>query len=247
MKSRTMIGRVCALAAVALLSLPVAVRADDILYTQPYDGTSPGVPSQIFTDTSPNYTSWNTQAFDDFKVTGAGWVITGATFYGQEQGDPTQNVSVNMQFLSAPGFTTNGISGGVEQSGNLNFSNLSIFLAPGTYWVTGWVNRPELTGGQWFWDMTNAGNPIGSEFFIQNPGGGLLFDANGNPLAPDPTPGSAVFGTPPSDLAFTLYGFAVPEPPGVELLAVGGLWLVFIAWRTRTPKLSRSIVSPGKR
>ena len=42
---------------------------------------------------------------------------------------------------------------------------------PGTYWIDGWVNRPELTGLQWYWDMTNAGNPIDSEFYIQNPGG----------------------------------------------------------------------------
>ena len=102
---------------------------------------------------------------------------------------------------------------------------MSIFLAPGTYWIDGWVDRPELTGGQWFWDMTDAGNPIGSEFYIQNPGGGLLMDANGNPLATNPTPGSQVFGTLPSDLAFTIYGQAVPEPSSVVILAIGVLGL----------------------
>ena len=95
---------------------------------------------------------------------------------------------MNMAFLTAPGFTNNGITGGTEDaSGNLNFTGLSIFLAPGTYWIDGWVNRPELTGGQWFWDMTNVGNPIGSEFYIQNPGGKLLMDFSGNPLAATPT------------------------------------------------------------
>jgi PEP-CTERM motif len=79
--------------------------------------------------------------------------------------------------------------------------------------------------------MTNAGNPIGSEFYIQNPGGGLLQDANGNPLATNPTPGSQVFGTPPSDLAFTLFGQAVPEPSSVVLLAIGAIGLGGVAGR----------------
>ncbi len=233
MKTNAVNGRLIALAIVALMSRPATSRAG-ILYSQPYDGTSPGVPSQIFTDTSPNYSSWNTQGFDDFTVTGAGWLVTGATFYGQEQGDPSQNVSVNMQFLSAPGFTTSGISGGTEDSsGNLDFTGLSLFLAPGTYWITGWVDRPELTGGQWFWDITDNGNPIGSEFYIQNPGGGLLHDANGNPLAANPTPGSQVFGTLPSDLAFTIYGQAVPEPSSAVLLAIGGLGFLVVTQRHR--------------
>jgi len=231
MKTSTINHRLIALAFVALMSWPAMAEAD-VLYSQPYDGTSPAAPAQIFTDTSPNYSSWNTQAFDDFTVTGSGWLVTGATFYGQEQGDPTQNVSVNMAFLTAPGFTNNGITGGTEDSsGNLNFTGLSVFLAPGTYWIDGWVDRPELTGGQWFWDITDSGNPIGSEFYIQNPGGGLLQDANGNPLAASPTPGSQVLGTPPSDLAFTIYGQAVPEPSSVVLMALGALGLVGVARR----------------
>jgi hypothetical protein len=215
-----------ATAIAALLISSATARAGNVLYSQPYDGVSPAVPSQIFTDTSPNYSSWNTRAFDDFTVTGSGWLVTGATFYGQDQGDPTQNVSVNMQFLKAPGFTTTGISGGTEDaSGNLSFNGLSTFLSPGTYSITAWINRPELTGGQWFWDMTNVGNPIGSEFYIQNPGGGLLQDGNGNPLAANPTPGSQVYGTPPADLAFTLFGSAVPEPSSIVMLTIGGVAL----------------------
>jgi hypothetical protein len=221
----------------ALLISSATARAGPVgtvLYSQPYDGVSAAVPSQIFTDTSPDFSSWNTQAFDDFTVTGSGWLVTGATFYGQEQGDPTQNVSVNMQFLTAPGFTTTGISGGTEDAnGNLNFTGLSTFLAPGTYSITGWVNRPELTGGQWFWDMTNAGNPIGSEFFIQNPGGDLLQDSNGNPLAANPTTGSQVYGTPLADLAFTIVGQVAPEPSSIVLLATGGVALALFSLARR--------------
>jgi hypothetical protein len=241
MQTKSLHGRLIALAIVALTSWPATSRAGT-LYSQPYDGTSPGVPSQIFTDTNPNYSSWNTQAFDDFTVTGSGWLVTGLTFYGQEQGDPSQNVSVNMQFLTAPGFTTSGISGGTEDSsGNLNFTGLSIFLAPGTYWITGWVDRPELTGGQWFWSMTDYGNPIGSQFYIQNPGGGLLYDpTTGNPLAASPTPGSDVFGTLPADLAFTIYGQAVPEPSSAALMAIGSFAASIAAARGRLAAWART-------
>ena len=219
-----------ALALAALLSWSAAARAG-ILYTQPYNGTSAAVPSQVFTDTSPPYDAWSTKAFDDFTVTGGGWLVQGATIYGQEQGDPTQNVAINLQFQSTslPSYSSGAsiYTGGTEDaSGNLNFSGLSVFLAPGTYWITGWVVRPELpTGGQWFWDMTNPGNPIGSEFYIQNPGGALI------PGATDAVPGSTVLGTLPSDLAFTLYGQAVPEPSSLVLLAIGGFGLSIFARR----------------
>jgi hypothetical protein len=220
MKSANIINSLIALAIVAVTSCPTTAWGGDILYSQPYDGTSPGVPGQIFTDTSPNYSSWNTQAFDDFTVTGSGWLVTGTTFYGQEQGDPSQNVSVNMAFLTAPGFTTSGISGGTEDSsGNLSFTGLGIYLAPGTYWIDGWVDRPELTGGQWFWSMTDYGNPIGSEFYIQDPGGNLI------PGATSPVAGSSVLGTLPADLAFTIYGQVVPEPSSMVLFGIGALGL----------------------
>ena len=213
MKRNTIIDRVIHLAIVALICWPATAQAG-ILYYQPYDGTSPAAPSQVF----PDFPSWATKSFDDVTVTGGGWLVQGVTIYGQDQGDPTQNVSVNMQFLQAPGFTTTGISGGTEDAtGNLNFNGLNIFLAPGTYWISAWVNRPELTGGQWFWDMTDVGNPNGSEFSIQNPGGSLLQDSNGNPLAANPTPGSQVYGTPAADLAFTLVGQAAPEPSSIVL------------------------------
>jgi PEP-CTERM motif len=143
-------------------------------------------------------------------------------------------VSINLQFQSTalPDFnnTAGIITGGTEDpSGNLNFTGLSMFLVPGTYWITAWVVRPELpTGGQWFWDTTNPGAPIGSEFYIQNPGGGLI------PGASSAVPGSTVLGTPPSDLAFTLFGQAVvPEPSSVVLLAIGGLGLSIFARRSR--------------
>jgi hypothetical protein len=203
------------------------------LYSQPYNGFSPGVPSQVFTDASPPYSNWSTKAFDDFVVTGDGWLVQGAKIYGQEQGDPSQNVSINLQFQSTalPSFGNNNgiILGGTEDaSGNLNFSDLSVFLAPGTYWISSWVVRPELPiGGQWFWYTTDPGNPIGSESSIQNPGGALILGAT------DAVPASTVLGTLPSDLAFTLYGVAVPEPSSLVLLAMGIGTVMFPVWRGR--------------
>jgi PEP-CTERM motif len=98
---------------------------------------------------------------------------------------------------------------------------LSTHLAPGTYWIDGWVDRPELpTGGQWFWSTTDSGNPIGSEFYIQNPGGALI------PGAMSAVPGSQALGTLPADLAFTIFGQAVPEPSSMLLFGIGALGLL---------------------
>ncbi len=136
------------------------------------------------------------------------------------------SIDLQSQSTTLPSYSNTAgiITGGTEDaSGNLNFSGLSVFLAPGTYWISAWVVRPELpTGGQWFWDMTDVGNPMGSGFYIQNPGGGLISGAT------NAVPGSTVLGTLPSDLAFTIYGTAVPEPSSVLLLGIGATGLLIL-------------------
>ncbi len=172
MKRRTRRLLLLAAAITGLLDGTAKTHAD-ILYSQPYDGVSPGAPSQVF----PDYPTYSTKSFDDVTVGGGGWLVQGVTIYGQEQGDPSQNVAVDLQFASSPNFNDPSpvYTGTEDSSGNLNFTGLNISLAPGTYWITAWVVRPELpTGGQWFWSMTDAGSPNGSEFYIQNPGGGLV-------------------------------------------------------------------------
>ena len=215
---------------VGIMTLAVPSARADILYTQPYDGTSPGAPSQMF----PDYPAFSTLAFDDFTIApGTSWLVTGATVYGQEQGTRPRTSAFSFSFRRRRCRTsmTRPIRSipGPRIRANLNFTGQNILLGPGTYWITAWVQRPLLpTGGQWFWSETDSGNPIGSEFYIQNPGGGLL-----GGLAVNATPGSVVFGQPQADLSFTIYGQAIPEPSSIVLLAAGaGGLLVF---RRRRP------------
>jgi hypothetical protein len=232
-----------ALLAVGVVLLGAAPGArGDVLVNQPYDGFSPQAPSQIFTDTSPvNYNQlWSIKAFDDFTIApNTVWHIDSVTVFGQDQGDPGQNVSVSLQFASSPNFNNGApeLSGSEDSSGNLNFNSLGVTLGPGTYWLTAYVTRPLLpTGGQWFWDETNAGNPNGSEFYLHNPGGQLLqiLNSAGNLTAfTDPTPGSAVyFPQGPNDLAFIINGSSqlIPEPTALTqaliatMIGAGGVY-----------------------
>jgi hypothetical protein len=121
------------------------------------------------------------------------------------------------------------VGAGQARADVLVFTNLNIDLAPGTYWISAWVDRPFAGGGQWFWDETT---PVtGSEFFIHNPGGGFGFGTS-------PVPGSVVTGPPPHDLAFeidgTLTSEGVPEPGSVLLLSLGAIGLAGYGWRRRT-------------
>jgi hypothetical protein len=196
-----------------------AARAD-ILVSQPYDGFSPGAVSQVF----PDFPTFSTKSFDDVVVSSPGWIVNSVTIFGQEQGDPTQNLSVKLQFASSANFNDSSTvyTGTEDTNGNLLFTGLNINLSPATYWLSAWVVRPELpTGGQWFWDQTT---PVtGSEYIFHNPGGGLGFGTS-------PMPGSTISGS-PADLAFVIQGQVVPEPGSLTLLGLGGLGLATVAWR----------------
>jgi hypothetical protein len=191
------------------------------LFSQPYAGSPFAAVSQIFPQ--DDFPAGSTLSFDDFNVTTPGWIIQGVTAYGLEQADPTLNrgVFLQIQSTSLPSFfdTTDPIYKGTEDaSGNLNFTGLNIVLGPGTYWLTAWVERP-VAGGNWLWNYTDDGNPNGSEFMIENPGGQYPGNLFGYTTLET---GSTFFLTPPSDLALTITGGLVPEPSSLVLLAIGG-------------------------
>jgi hypothetical protein len=187
------------LAVLAASSFAVGVRGD-ILYQQ-MPGNSQ-VPSQTFTDV-PDFSTYE---FDDFVVGATGWTVTKITVAGVDAGDPTLNTGVKLALTTGADFTlvaNTTVYDGVEDgTGNLVFDNLNITLSPGvTLWLTAWVERSFTPGGQWYWVTADDGQPVGSEEFFHNPGGGF---GSGT----DPLPGSMVFGTPPADLAFTIEGTA---------------------------------------
>jgi hypothetical protein len=225
---------------VILINWSATAARAGTLYAQPYMGSPFAAVSQIFP--SNDFTAGSTLSFDDFNVTSPGWNIQGVTAFGLEQANPSLNQGVffQIQSTSLPNYfdTTDPIYSGTEDSnGNLNFTGLNIHLNPGTYWLTAWVVRP-VAGGNWLWNYTDDGNPIGSEFLIQNPVGGYP----GNTLGlTGLTPGSVFCGTPPSDLAFAIYGQTVPEPSSVLLLGFGALGVGGFAWRRRRRVQSRPV------
>jgi hypothetical protein len=243
--NRTLIKGPLIAAAVVLISGYVTTARADILYSQPYNGS----PFAAFSQTLPDFPAGNTLSFDDFVVTQPGWVVQGVSVSGLEQADPTLNQGVFFQFQSTslPNFgdTTDPIHPGTEDSnmasptfGSLFFSGFNIVLNPGTYWITAWVVRP-VAGGNWLWNFTDDGSPIGSEFLIQNPGGQLPGNTLGITAL---VGGSTFFGTEPSDLAFTITGVLAPEPSSIVLLGLGVLCLCGYCSR-RAKRLQQAAVA----
>jgi hypothetical protein len=209
------------LAAATVAWAPIPQARADVLWDQPYDGSSGSIVSQVF----PDLPAFSTKSFDDFVVTG-GWNINSVTIFGVEAGNPAANVAVALSITAVPDFNAPPIAFalGTEVGANLAFTGLSIDLAPGTYWISAWVNRPFAGGGQWFWEETL---PVqGSQFFVHNPGGGFGFGTT-------PVPGTVVTGDGPHDLAFQIQGSVVPEPGTLTLLGLGTLGLLGLGRRYR--------------
>jgi hypothetical protein len=196
------------------LSAVLMGKADaGILWDQSSDISFVAVSAQDFTD----FPEFSTYQFDDFVVGAPGWFISRVTIYGFETGDPNQTSALELRILDAASASANvvasaTISPAAGHSANLVFTfDTPLQINPGTYWISGWVVRPFVGGGQWFWYRHNSLN--GSEHFFHNPGGG-------NGQGTDPLPGRRLAGS-ASDLAFTIEGELAPEPASLAALGAG--------------------------
>jgi len=189
-------------------SFSAGAYASGVLWNQPWDGVSAGVVAQEFSDFPP-YSSYE---FDDFAVPAGGWLIDKVIIYGVEQGLPQYNTGVQLSFTGSPGYA-GGQYIGSQVGQDLVFNLPNVPLGQGTWWISGWVQRPFGTGGQWFWNRTL---PVtGSEHYFHNPGGGFGYGTS-------PIPGTTIYGS-AADLAFRIEG--TPEPATLGLLAIGALFL----------------------
>ena len=177
--------------------------------------------SQVF----PDLLNYSTKAFDDFSTSQA-YNITALTVFGTEGGTAAANVAVTAEIWSGLPGTGSLVMSSVsvsEVGADLQFNFGGQTLAAGNYWVTAYVTRSFVVGGQWFW---NAHSPVsGSEAFLSNPGNGFEFGSA-------PVRASTVNGGPPVDMAFILAGDPVPEPGSLALVGLAAA-LGFSASRRR--------------
>ncbi len=202
-------------------------------------GTSLGIDSQNPTD----FPTFRSQAFDDFTIAAPTFITTftaygfdlkydsGTMTYIPDPSLPT-NTGVNAGIYTTPNATTAPIlstTGSEDASRNLNFNFGGALLAPGTYWVSAWVDRPYgATTSRWLW---RTYTPVsGSQAIWHNPLNG--WGQGGSPQNVGPLVGAGSV-----DLAYTLNGFtaaSVPEPSTFVL--AGALVLVgtgYGTWRAR--------------
>ncbi len=182
--------------------------------------------SQLF----PDRPKASTKVFDNFNAD-QDYRLGTLVVYGTDiGGNPDFNVEVRASitttadFFATPVLTVTG----VEVGENLVFDFGGATLAAGSYFLTAYVERPFLGGGQWYWLATRVVSP--PDVIVHNPGGMLQH-------------GTAPFGSKelfnvPFDLQFILNGDpvnvrqdAVPEPATLSFAAIGLASLVVARFR----------------
>jgi hypothetical protein len=182
-----------------------------VLINQQNNGSSNRI-SQEFGD----FANFSSYSFDDITF-GSAVNLTSLRAYGTENGSGV-NSAVVYVILDNPSVSGTILASGFgsQVGSDLSFDLTGVSLGAGTYWLTAFVVRDLLTGGQWFWNQT--GDPIsGSEAWIQNPGGGF---GVGTAAVPGSTAG---IGFSAADMAFTIEGEIIPAPSALALLGLGGL------------------------
>ncbi len=178
-----------------------------------------GVSSQDFEAINDVY---DAQGVDDFIVpTGDDWEIVSLMVFGGGAGVPFD--LVNVEFFndaggipSATAFTSfMAIAATDDGSGNLTIDLPpgGILLTAGHYWMAVQAANPFSSHGQWYWHRVGTVNNTISHW--RNPGDG--FGTGFTTWTAE----DIVFGTPPNDLAFVLYGSPPPIPLSNWAILVG--------------------------
>jgi hypothetical protein len=192
-----------------LVALVGSTALAEVIVEQPYDGVSGGRTAQEF----PDFDSFSTFQLDDITTT-QDWFLGVLTVWGEDAGDPNDNMDVFAEVWDDhpedPNCGTVGqlvASAEGEEDPNtatLTFDFAGEPLSAGSYWMTVYVVRNFGDHGIWKWYCTSTIS--GSEAYYYNPGNGLGF-------GPCPMTGSERYGT-VLDMAFRLEGTSGGGCPG---------------------------------
>jgi hypothetical protein len=199
---------------------------------QPLD-TATGYINQEFGD-APASSTYQTH---DITVTGGGWNITSITEYFTTGIWPGSfNARLNIFALNGPTPlpTDDPTAGLIYPADNVEttvstvtLSGLSIYLAPGSYWI-GFTPIVDLSsGGQQFELVAST---VGSDSGVRNPGDGF---GRGTDWMT-----TSAFNAPSTDGSITINGDEIastPEPGTAGLIGAGGLLLAGLLKRVRRP------------
>jgi hypothetical protein len=198
---------------------------------QPLDGST-GYINQEFGDDP----AFSTYQVHDITVTGGGWNITSITEYFTNNGSAwpgSFDARLNIFALNGPAplSTDDPTAGLIYPAVNLatimstvTLSGLSIYLAPGSYWI-GFTPIVDLSVGQQFQLVAST---VGNDSGVRNPGNGF---ADGSDWMT-----TSVFNADSPDGSITINGDEVasaPEPGTASLFGAGGLLLAGLLKRVR--------------